>query len=107
MCWDRLNVMKNSASCVRVYNYLLFFGRYLLAEKMRNETDPGEKSKIAQQIQQVEQELKCMRNELSTCERMLKENDKKLEQIFDDLGKYPHLTQEQVMTKSNSVDLGA
>ncbi len=49
---NRFNVMKNSVSCARVYNYLMFFERYLLAEKMKDETDPGEKSKIAQQIQQ-------------------------------------------------------
>jgi predicted RNase H-like nuclease (RuvC/YqgF family) len=76
-------------------------------QEANNESDPTEKAKKLALAQDTEKEITQTKKEISDKEKQIEKNNKELEKVFDDIGKFPNLTQEQLTSKSNSPDLGA
>jgi predicted RNase H-like nuclease (RuvC/YqgF family) len=77
------------------------------AEEITNENDPTEKAKKIAAMKDTEKEISRIKKEISDKEKQIEKNNKELEKVFDDIGKFPNLTQEQLSAKSNTPDLGA
>lgn len=77
------------------------------AQEVANEKDPTEKAKKIAAMQDTDKEITQVKKEISEKAKQIEKNNKELEKVFDDIGKFPNLTQEQLVTKSNTPDLGA
>jgi len=77
------------------------------AKEISEENDPTEKAKKMAAMQETDKEITKVKQEISEKEKQIEKNNKELEKVFDDIGKIPNLTEEQLAAKSNTPDLGA
>ena len=77
------------------------------AQEVTSESDPTEKAKKIAAMQDTDKEIIQIKKEISDKERQIEKNNKELEKVFDDISKFPNLTEEQLVAKSNTPDLGA
>jgi len=76
-------------------------------QEISEESDPTEKAKKVVAMQDTEKEISQLKKEIADKEKQIEKNNKELEKVFDDIGKLPNLTEEQLISKSNAPDLGA
>ncbi|CAG8619325.1 1161_t:CDS:2 [Ambispora gerdemannii] len=77
------------------------------AQEIADESDPTEKTKKIAALKDTEKEISGVQTQIKEKESQIAKNNKELEKVFDDIGNFSHLTEEQFAAKSNSPDLGA